>query len=98
MDVGARLVGLLERAPAAMASAAAALAARVLNRMETKTPPWPEALRVESPAALPTQVRKRCQAALLQCCGCLAGSGLLGGMRSTLGCAIVQREAFAVAW
>lgn len=64
MDVGARLVGLLERAPAAMASAAAALAARVLNRVETKTPPWPEALREESPPALPTQVHKRCQAAL----------------------------------
>ena len=62
--MGARLVGLLERAPAAMASAAAALAARVLNRAEIKTPPWPEALRVESPPALPTQVRKRCQAAL----------------------------------
>lgn len=57
-DVGARLVGLLERAPAAVASAAAALAARVLQRGETKTPPWPDALRVDSPPAVPTQVLK----------------------------------------
>lgn len=55
--MGARLVGLLERAPAAVASAASVLAARVLQRRGSDSPPWPEALRVESPPSLPTQVR-----------------------------------------
>ncbi|KAK9826358.1 hypothetical protein WJX81_001744 [Elliptochloris bilobata] len=61
IDMGAHLVGLLERAPAAMASAAAVLAARVLQRSVAKTPPWPEALRVESPPVLPTlPIQSRC--------------------------------------
>jgi hypothetical protein len=55
--MGGRLAGLLERAPVAVAAAAAALAARVLRRGDAAPPPWPDALRLELPPAAHSQAR-----------------------------------------